>query len=202
MSERPWYRLHWVTWVAVVACGGFLVYLQVVPQLMEFEFNRPYPGMVKGWLRGWPILCFLGRGSSWWTLDRWLPFWGFSLNYVASLLVILSMVLVAEKLIRMVRKRLQFQISSLLVVTAVVAAVASVAQLPPSLLVELHVAEMMLLMGPAFEPYFFLFPNDYPWPIRIPLLILLGCTIYTTGWLAIRGVGFLIRKVRPAEKAA
>ena len=51
----------------------------------------------------------------------------------------------------------------------------------------------------ALEAFFAVgFPRgtNYDWPIRLPLLIYLFCTVFTALWLACRGVGFLWRRLK------
>lgn len=200
MSERPWYRLHWVTWVAVVICGCFFLYVQFVIEWTFVDFQSDVEGIREAvenvqrpvWWRssrGWPIRN--GPENHPWSLYHWLyPNHWYALNYLAFLLVTVSTAFVVEQLIRALGKRLQYRISTLFSITAVVAAVVAVSKHPGINLGGRR------YVGEIFLPDAFFYPaaSDYIWYIRFPLLVLLGFTIYAALWLAVRGIKLLFWK--------
>ena len=169
---RPWYRLHWVTWLIVGIVGGALVYSQFQGQTDGFESSFSWE-LSTGY--GWPVkqltvtefgsyeLPLLGPPN---------PSFTYQWNWVAivvaaavSLVLLCSTAWVLECWLRS-PNRLQFSLRSLLIVSTVIGI----------LLAALSQLE-------AFQIGSLLLNLDFAPPIRWPLLFGLANALYASAWL-------------------
>jgi hypothetical protein len=182
-SKRPWYPLHWVTWVvAVLVAGGVVV--------SEYEEHLGVSACGSGAYSsssyfGWPQahVEVVERGSivglgmqvprsfdyTW----RW-AYLGF--NVLICVVIVVSTTWVLESRLRS-PNRLQFQLRSLLAFTGVVAV----------LLWLLLNSEWLFHskgVGLKWTNSPLVSWDDVKRPVRWPVLLGITCTIHSLGWLA------------------
>jgi hypothetical protein len=182
--KRPWYRLHWVTWV--VTCGLLLALIN-----RQMDVNSGGWENTKWTHFGWPVIhldvieympaSHLGAppvslvGVQRIIKYHWRWF-ALTINVVTFLLFLGSTAFAVETFFRNYR-RLQFSVGNLIVITGV-----------------LGVILAMLIYKPAFllggrwyglELSYLVAWRDFQQPVHWPVLLGLACTIYSLGWLAL-----------------
>ena len=176
--KRPWYRLHWVTWVAILLIISALVYREQVAQRFEGgwastdDATLDFDELRFGWPYAYLVHYDFGSGS---IVSDW-HWWWFGTNVICCLVLTLSAATVVETRMRGSRPW-QFNIRQLLVAIAIAG----------------------ILMGLAIQHDGWFVIMDYfgglptalvPWegftnPILWPMQFALGCTIYSLGWLTL-----------------
>ncbi len=141
-QSRPWYRLHWGTWLGGLVVGSALVATQLTAQAV-FVWT-----IVIGFL-GWPLPYLSGGGSP---TDYTIHVTGLIVDLVVLLVILVSTLFTLERWLRM-PNRLQIRISTMLTLTAVMAGVLGLTSIPG-----------LFWMA---------------WYIRLPLLLGIGCTLYS-----------------------
>lgn len=164
MRERPWYRLHWLTWVAVLAVGTALVLAQFEDRGEAFGFEESgYDQILSchGWPRAFYTRISFGQLGYNEVRFEW-SFHNACQSGAMCLTLILSTLFVAQAF--SLKKR--FTLLTLLTLPLIVGLVL------------------------AFSPFRFLFQvgqagNELPWQYGPPLIFGESCTIYAIGWIAI-----------------
>jgi hypothetical protein len=188
IAERRPYRLHWLTCLALLIVGGALGWCQVVggPEgIVDAEGS---------WARrfGWPWNHFHSWGSAvperpWWSAHFSASVAG--ANTLVSFVVLACVVAVAESFAKR-RRWLQLRLSTLF------AAVAVLAALFAFLHYERRWGSLYLHSVPVGFEYSRL--AWHPWPLRLPLLFGIGCTIYAAACLGARLAGRCAGRLRSA----
>ncbi|MEX0714544.1 MAG: hypothetical protein WD278_19565 [Pirellulales bacterium] len=181
MSQRGWYRVDWVTWLAGLLVAGALVYAQFLAQgpvygTKHVGFGWPFVYVLK------PVRTLVPPRADQWSQASLL------LSVLCCLLIAASTVFVLQS--RFMRSpRFQFTIAGLLTAVAVVAVVLVVVQ-------ERFAIHRALDLGTNFAP-------DWSTPgwcyARLPILFGLGCTIYAAGWLAVRLLSRVHQRLRSSQ---
>jgi hypothetical protein len=177
--SRPWYRLHWLTWLATAVVIGALAIRQC-DEVAVFGFSNL--GMYFGWSYfGWPfanvdqsVTIVMGFTPPEFEFN-WHP-WRIAGNIACGVLLVGSTAFVCESWLRRPR-RLQFRLRHLFVLPVLVGA--------------------MILLGHEWElPYRDYDPenlqitwslvslSDAVQPLRWPVLLSLVGTVYSLCWLA------------------
>ena len=181
--KRPWYRLHWVTWVVMLVVTGALVYSELDE---HFGIGTRSAGYTDWSYFGWPRAhlelvesgSFVGAGtqlpSSFEYHWRWSVL---GINLLVCIGIMGSTTYAAESCLRS-PNRLQFNLRALLALTGVVAVMLWLAangdwlfQSEDEVLRWTHTS----LVG----------WDDLQRPLRWLVLLGLACTIYSLGWLAL-----------------
>jgi hypothetical protein len=175
MSAAFDYRVHWITAAAQLAVGGALLYCQLTPSW----WGRI--GLSTQWLtaRGWPLNLLNGAASA------------ATVNLLVALAIVISTTLVLERWLKRPGRLRHVSLAALLSLVAVVAALLALWRLNEDL--DGGPQGRLDWLNAGLEPY--------SWVVRVPLVFGLGCTIYTAGWLAVRGGRWLLRRPPPASVA-
>ncbi len=189
--RRHWYLHHLPTCVVLLIVGGALVAINTRNYWYEFRpvFSRPLSCS----LYGWPEICVsrtanvdvslnpatsqisVVETSVCYSVNNW-PL--LLLDVGTALLILASTVILCERVQRAWTGRPQFQISTLLSLTTVVAVLLALRQCDPwrwSNGIYLH-----------YQPLW----------IRIPLLFGIGCTLYVAGWVMVRTIAKVPTRAR------
>ncbi|HUE71625.1 MAG TPA: hypothetical protein VMP01_12135 [Pirellulaceae bacterium] len=177
--KRPWYRLHWVTWVVVVILVWTLINRELEARLVGLSLSFSY---ISDTLYGWPVdhLTVVESGSLLRRPGQQLRFeyrWHYPqlvFNVVFCLLLSVSTVHVMELRLRS-PNHMQLSLRSLLVVTAIAACLAGLAGGN----IDFGLPWVGVRSSWLINWY------DLRRPVRWPLIFALGCTIYSLGWLAL-----------------
>ena len=207
MNKRPWYRLHWVTWVVLLIVGWAIGWCQV-DDTRQTQFNRS--GFVSAYFasHGWPFKALVERYSLWGirTFDvELVNSVALALDVALSFILLGSTALVSERWIRG-PKRLQLQLKTLLSVTAVVAlSVLLVTQRETTwwwrLRNELDLVRNYQVVIPEVSSDPSLGPlHLQPWYVRFPVIFAIGCTIYLAADLATRLASRCFKLVRRSRR--
>ena len=190
VPKRPWYRLHWVTWVVILLVIAALAYREQVAQRFDGGWvSTDQATMDLDELRfGWPYahLIHYDFGSASMT-SGW--HWGwFGVNVVCCLLLTVFAASVVETRLRGPTPR-QITIRFLLVVVAIAGVLMGLALQPDGWLV------IMDFFGgvPATLVSWEGFTNPVLWPMQFAL----ACMIYALGWLALALLRRAYRLARP-----
>jgi len=174
MDARPWYRLHWMTWLVLAAFAGILAFHQVVGfRLWPTEYAPGYrPG--RFFIVGWPVIhsryLLTTHGLSKVNVGPGiLPIAGDALCSVAA---IASVAFVVQ---RIMSSRMQFGTSTLFSLIAVVAIVLVILPVEQQLV---HQSQTLSRDGPFFK--------RRPLFLSVPTTCGVAATVYTTSWLAVR----------------
>ena len=182
--KRPWYRLHWLTWLVL----GLVLLVLAPRQRAEFHsYLLAGTGYLwKASYCGWPLVDLniketvaLGGTARPKVEYHWrgVPL---AVNLLICSALAISTVFVTERLVR-ARPRMQFSIRSLLILISVVAILLTMMSNE-----FIHEPDISDRSRRALM-YWMELKN----PLRWPLLFALGCTIYSSGWLigfaAVRG---------------
>lgn len=197
MSERPWHRLHWVTWVVLIVVGYSMLSVQ---QEISLDFR---PGEFR-FLYGWPVWFRDGLANQ----SHPYSAFAIAINIAFCGLGFVSSLLVAELFSRRRVRSRQYSLIRLMAAVAGLGIVFGVVRMEaqffmwsrnPSWVtggwssdipipgedvapVEIHTTS---------DPLRWTIPLRYPWIIGLPILFAVTCTIYSAGWLA----ALLIRRV-------
>ena len=181
--KRPWYRLHWVTWVVTLA---------VVAALFQCEFEEHFgigahtSGYTEWSYFGWPHAhlelaesgSFVGAGTK---LPRSFEYrWRWSVlafNLLVCCAIVGSTIGVAESWLRSPNRR-QFNLRALLAFTGVVATMLWL--LVNSEWLFQSRDELFRWVHASLVDW-----DDLEQPFRWPVVLGIGCTIYSLGWLAL-----------------
>jgi hypothetical protein len=192
--ERPWYRLHWGTWLAGFVVAGALAYCQTL--YVPGDAPMVYGGYVDVTVHGWPLLCVERTESGHWIyqpkLHRGPPTdiqyaWSgkpLALNALAWVALLLGTLIAVETWLRRPRF-FQVGLSELLVATAVIAA-----------MLGWWYWDYHRFDSPSGNPEIIQLFRHFshspfvgkwmPWYPRLPVLFAIACSIYAAGWLAVQ----------------
>lgn len=176
MSQRPWYRPHWATWVAMIVAG--------LVGLLHFNTTGFIP----------LLLDHVGN-------QRISYFARFNLVLLESILLFASTTFVAEAAQRDFARSRQFSVKSLLLFTTVVAATTALAA-PFTREWSDQIQEQIEAEEKGLLTYYQYYPFPPPGPLRIPYFLCTACMIYTAGWLALRLIGGVHRLAKRATSRA
>jgi len=112
METRPWYRLHWLTWLLVLGVAGAVAGVNAC--------RRDGP-----WQRGWPAYIWSGH-------ERFRPL-ALVADIVAGLAIIAATAYVVERYARKESRGFQFGVAELLFLTIAIGITFSAGQSFPSL---------------------------------------------------------------------
>lgn len=192
VSARAWHRLHAVTWLALAVVGGALAHAHIVGRGHWMVRYFPTINYYNDY-HGWPIVLVERMPDTPFFENRFAPAFGCALaiDLLVSLLLLLSTASVIERWLRRPGSRLQLRLTTLFVLTAVVAAVLLVVQ----------VEHRLVRGGPFSDPWeadrFRYTPLVwYPWYVRVPLFIGLASAVYTAGRGAVRLGRYLSKLAR------
>jgi len=185
-SRRPWYRLHWPTWAALVVVGGALVHLQIAEypaSRMEAAGSGRAP--VFFWNPGFPWAhAQRSDGTSVLQFNQRHALLCMLANAMVSLAIAACTLLAVESWLRRPSRPWQLSMKSLLILVALVAVLLSLHQFsrrawpfPYALQVSQESSE---ILWPK--------PADAPWYVVVPLVFGLTATLYIVGWLAGRAL--------------
>jgi len=127
LESRPWYRLHWLTWVVLFLVGGSLVVENLVGQDVDPILPNSLFNGIK-YSHGWPIRFVKrdvgGDFSGRWPIDkaevlefRYLPL---MMDILIALVILLATSVTTESYLRR-QPRWQFSIQSIMLFTVFVA---------------------------------------------------------------------------------
>jgi len=193
--KRPWYRLHWVTWIVVVVVAGGLVNSEFEKHFGIGTYSAGYTDLTYfGWPRAHLELVesgsFVGPGtklpSSFKYHWRW-PVLG--MNVLVCIVIVGSTMWVAESWIRS-SNRLQFKLQALLLFTSVVGVVLWLSVNSDWLFWSED--EVILWAHSPLVSW-----GDVQRPLRWPVVLGVACTIYSLGWLVLALLRRAYRLVRP-----
>ena len=154
--KRPWYRLHWVTWVVMGVVLSAAIREQCTYQI-AFD------------LYGWPLIDRLELGHS----ERRWEISALVFNVAFCSVLVVSSGCGAELWLRR-QNPLQIDLRSGFVITGVLACVCWLVELPSQSLLEWRWTYVLPLVS----------WSDLRQPLRWPILFAIACTIYTLGYLA------------------
>jgi len=145
LKTRPWYRLHWLTWVVLFCVGGSVVVENLVGEGEPWNSAWGYAYYNRYWTNeeaysvrhGWPITCFLRdrvtideagfaglATSSRWPFDNAevIPFHPIRLgfNILTALLILFATIFTTESYLRR-QSKWQFTIQGIILLTVFVA---------------------------------------------------------------------------------
>ncbi len=188
--KRPWYRLHWVTWVVVIILvwtlfsRGSEAGFRGIDSSFYYRKENAY---------GWPAKhltvvewgTFLRPNNPPTVEHKWhvreLVF-----NAGFGFMLVLASVFAFELWMR-TRKRTQLTLGSMLGLTAVAACLAGLA----SGSIDFWLPAVFIRSSWLISWY------DLQRPVMWPLIFAMGCTIYSLGWLALALLRRAYRLVRP-----
>jgi hypothetical protein len=189
-AKRPWYRLHWLTWVVMA-----LVISAIGNRQMEARWSR-YPssyGYIKDIRIGWPTIHLTSteRGSMFpepGDKPSFTYHWHYSrlvFNLVLCLILTAATGHVLELWLRS-PNRMQVTLGSLLGFMSVLAVLAGLA------------SETIEFTIPWFDlrSYGLFIWDDLRRPLQWPILFALGCMLYSLGWLALALLRWAYRLIR------
>ena len=164
----PWYRIHLVTHVALMVIGAALLWIQSLLSSGQLINSRLY----YGWPLGYQDPFVFSR----------LPYLEFSwfalcVNSVVGIALLLGTGFLLEVLIRRIGSRLQFSLTSALVVV-IAAAI---------MLGERYAGWSMYKLAQAFDLRPALL-SGYPWYCAAPIYFAIFCTLCTVSWLLFKGI--------------
>lgn len=171
MTTRPWWQFHWVTWLALFAVGGVLLY-------MQFHDTRD---------RGWPFVGYWGWPPGTTSEHRYWP--ASAVTDIAISIAILGSTAYCFE--QIVRRRFRISLSSLFVLVAAIAAAFSVAGWEHSIYA---IADQKVII---YEPGW---PEVVstawaPLAIRIVLWSGIACAFYTIASCIVRGTLWTARRM-------
>ncbi len=179
--KRPWYRLHWLTWLVIVVVTFEMVDVQRDEHLGDSAITGQ-----KLYYCGWPLIHCLIETSEWYgagsrysrtEISEWRD-WELLVNCVVSVLLIASTLFVCEMWTRNERHG-QFGLRHLFSIVAILCSLLGLARIEWS---------DMFLANPGFTYQRRLIDwRDVAHPVRWPFLFALACTVYLLGWLAYAG---------------
>ncbi|MEX2121205.1 MAG: hypothetical protein WD847_16550 [Pirellulales bacterium] len=170
MAERRWYRLHGVTLIGLCIVCAALAWSDWCGRKRIHVYATGTT--VSTTVYGWPFTHIGYNLQEWWSCP-WhnCPWWNCrALNLAIQLAAIAAVGFVLETWLRS-NNRLQVRLLTLLILTAVFSVVFALAQF-----------ERPTLVGCESDPT----GSVMHWPVQVPTLFALGCTIYTAGWLVAR----------------
>jgi hypothetical protein len=179
-AKRPWYRLHLATWVVIGVVAYALAALQMEPQL---GISEDETGLYMETRFGWPaahLTTIDGRPSPTWLGPKptFTPGWRYlplALNLIVGLLLTALTAHALEIWLRRPNRR-QLTLTSLLGITGVLAVLAGLVSGRISFTIPLLNVSSDELMS----------WDDLSEPLRWPVAVAMGCTLYSLGWLTLR----------------
>jgi hypothetical protein len=183
--QPPWYRLHFVTWLAILVVGGGLGWGNFKNVRKQFTYQRSSH-------LGWPLVAGVVidksnrktrpvgtvRGY------RWRKF-GSIFDVTVAVLILGSTGFAVERRFR-AEMRWQIRVTTLLSATAVVAAALCCAQDGRAIFFRL--AKWVGEPSPLFVDISF-----RSWAVKLPILFGLACTKYVLGRMNIWFIGLALR---------
>ena len=191
VPKRPWYRLHWLTWLVLVLLVVGLDDWEREERLIATSgfANFTLTGF------GWPIEHgrLFGKHVAFPKLERsaaecsW-DMLALATNSIVCVLLVLSTAVIVERCLRS-PNRLQLSLRSLMAITAITGIMLCIA-------VQSETLEAAILWMTKMDSHI-LSADDLSWPPHWPVLFALGCTIYSLGWLvcfAVLRIWSLVRR--------
>lgn len=122
-KKRPWYRLHWLTWVLLLVVGWSLVAENLAKQIWLPPFGQLLPAGIVLSSQGWPFYFGGGTYDSYdnsrlIAIDDFLHL---TLNILIALSILASTAFTSESYFRRQSKWHQFSIQSVLAFTTFIA---------------------------------------------------------------------------------
>lgn len=198
--KRPWYRLHWVTWMVIAVSLWALINRQLAVQ----SGGWASPFIYTKWTHfGWPFIHLdlmesgpASPGSVQPNIKYDQPDFKYdwrppalAINVFTVLLFLGSTAFVVEAFLRNYRK-LQFSVGNLMVITGVL-----------GVILALLSYESAFLFGARWlfglESSYLVVWRDFQRPLFWPVLFGLTCALYSLGWLALAVLRRAYRLVRP-----
>jgi hypothetical protein len=198
--NRPWYRLHWVTWTVVAVMLLALVNRQIAVQSGSGASDYRY---TKWTHFGWPFIHLDLRetgpalpGSVQPNIKYGQPVFKYdrrplalAINVLALLLFLVSSAFVVETFLRNYRKR-QFSLRNLILITGVLGVMLALFSYEPAFAFGAR-----WLFG--LELSYLVSWRDFQRPLLWPVVFGLACPLYFLGWLGLAMLGRAYRLVRP-----
>lgn len=193
MNDQRRHQLHWSAWLLSAIVGITIVWTQVVGYRRARHFGPQGNGLAL-YHAGWPMVYaerLYAKDSHRASNSQLSPQWGARLGFdvLCSLTGVAAVAFATQ---RILRSKLRFRISTLLVATATVCA----------LLVVVDAQQVLLTPAEDWGFYWSVRPHlwrHYPadnWPKIAATGLALGCTFYSAFSLGAIGIGQLLRRSR------
>jgi hypothetical protein len=205
MANRPWYRLHWLTWLALACVAGGLAYANVNPAARGIRFGGVSVGRLRvlttTFRHGWPWRCADRTVTTTWNsatrtiVTQSTGFQFRPLLTLASSAVNLAVLIGTGAVVeRLCRARWQFSLMALMLAIWTVAALFLLAQSSD----RTYLGELgSNPLGGVFGIIEFM-----PRLVILAVIFGLGRALHMAGWLVVWVSGRLLRVVGQRRHAA
>jgi hypothetical protein len=188
MDRRLWYRLHWITWVVIVAVAAALIRVQWLACSSDDAWSI--------WF-GWPLIAYEEDEGLKIEGSRFHA-WGLVGNLTIACVACLASAFTIERWLSRQPPRLQFSVQSLLIATIIAGVMLTFVRLEATYFEQTRNPAHVLNSYDASRSVVAGWPSTmldrYPWSISLPLLFSVACMLYTAGWLLAR-ISRLTRRV-------